>query len=1350
MSKNCTLFPKVKDKDGNIVDSKLFQDLLEYTANDRNKAVTLYKITKNPTFIKQFNNRGELDDNNEPTFKSLLKQTNIRQFITNEDIQKKLNKDIGHYTNKGQSIKWIDNSTENYNSLVEKAINFNNNSNFNDEWVAMVDKKQENDKSYLSITVRPLTEDRKQESLDMEYNHNLNNKLKQILKDHGVSIGSLNTLEKRLGINGVTDFQQAETAANGMIELIRLAKGDVGEQALPEEFAHWALEAMGDHPLSNRLINNIIQNGLSQQILGDEFEDYERQYNGDAVALAKEAAGKLIAKHLLNREPITTKPYKGILQKLLEAIKRFFKQFNVQSINNAIIDAESDSSFIAKELLNGSLNNVLDNNNIDIQLHSLYQLNSQVRRDKKLLQAIIDNEVKRLEIYKTRSGSSRFESSQRLLVDRLQLSIEQNNEIEGIYTFLDSALNRLHSSLNKLVAIDNDDSLSSNEKCKTLRDIRNYYYSYLNILDTVRQAYLEEANIEDVNRYGERVRVALKDTEDLLHNLKIQYTKIAMPIFVDFIKQFMGESITVPFGKYKGKVIKAEDLPVLAEKDISFFDRWLDSMADSSSYAVKVMGQAIIQSKEKGRHRTIEYRKKIEAAGMKLRQSGITNFDWMFETYPDGNKTGSYISDLDYGLYRSNKRDFYREMKEKYGENPVGEDARQYRAEQKRWFDTNTEIVNGQRKPKASIYTNKKFRDLNSAQKEFYNTIMEIKKELDSYLPDDYTRLTNTIKIRKDLLERVKSSDGVKSGGSQIWEAIKDAFIRRSDDTFFGDRATLKDFEDKEVQVLPIYYTKLRNGERENDVSTDVVSTMIAYAAMATEYDEMNNVIHVLETGRDLMRDNLSIQKRRGDNPLIERIKGAGVTVESKVTKPKDNRRIIERIDDAFEMQVYNKYMADEGTFGNSRIDKAKTANFVNKVSSLNMLGLNLLAGISNIVTGTVMMRIESLAGEFFSEKDTVWADKTYGTNILQYMGEIGKRVKTSKLALWQEYFNTLQDFETDVRHVEWFKNRFTKTFGLSAIYVLNNAGEHWMQNRTALALANRYKMKSPDGKIVNLWDAMEVVYIDPNNKALGAKLKVKEGYTKEDGTEFTKDDAIKFGRKAAKINQRMHGIYNEIDKSAVQKLALGRMAILFRKWIKPSMNRRFKSLTHDFDLDEWTEGYYNTTGRFLLQLAKELKEGRFAIVANWKNLDIREKRNIRRALTEVGHFLLLVGALGMIDWGDKDRPWAEKMLEYQMRRLYTELGAFIPGPTMLEEGFTILKSPSADVKTLEGALDLIGLLNPFNYETFGGEEAILQSGRYEGHDRAYKLFFESPVIPLNKTIYRAIHPDESLAFYKQ
>ena len=717
----------------------------------------------------------------------------------------------------------------------------------------------------------------------------------------------------------------------------------------------------------------------------------------------------------------------------------------------------------------------------------------------------------------------------------------------------------------------------------------------------------------------------------------------------------------------------------------------------------------------------------------------------MFERDSKGNLSGNYISEINQALFKEKVREMFKSLNEKYGKNPVGENAEKYKKERQAWFDTNMEIVNGKKVPKMSIYGNKQYQRLNAAQKEYYDTVMNIKSQLDSYLPEKYTTLTNAVKIRKDLLERVKSSDDVKSGTKQIWESIKDEFIRRTDDVDFGDRATVKDFEGNEVQTLPIYFTKLKEGESANDLSTDIVSTLTAYAAMANDFDEMNKVIDVLELGRDLLRER-QITQTQGGKPLVEKFKAVGRKVEGKLTKEGEATRFVQRLNDFFEMQVYGRYMADEGTFGKTNIDKGKVANFVNRVTSMNNLALNVLSGISNVATGTVMMRIESFAGEFFNEKNTITADRIYGQSLPEYLAEIGSRVKTSKLALWDELFNVMQEYEQDVREVNFDrKSWFSRMFNTSTLFFMNNAGEHWMQNRTSLALADAYKMKAPDGKIVSLWDAMEVVPIDKNNKKAGAKLQLKQGYTKADGSAFTQDDIIKFSRKSAAINQRMHGIYNKADRSAVQRLAIGRMGMMFRKWIKPSLNRRFKSATYNYDLDTWTEGYYRTSGRFLLQLARDLRETQFNLAARWNELTPTEKANIRRALTETGHFLAVMTIIGLIEWSDdKDRPWLVRMAEYQARRLYTELGTMIPGKSMITEGLRIIKSPAAGINTIENMLDLTKLLNPWNYMD------ELQSGRYEGHSTAYKSFFESPIIPMNRTIYRGLHPETGIPFFKQ
>ena len=1345
MARNCAIIPQVRNNKGQVVDSKLFKGLLAYTGNNRSEATRLYLITKSSEFIKNWNPRLTLDENNEPTLRSLLQKTNISDVIPESKVLERLNREIGYYKRgMDKPALWVNND-ENYQKLLQKAISFNQTSDFRDDYVAKIIKIQDTESPRIFIGVKVEKRNRLN-SIDadkMAYNANLNSRLRDILAANGIAVGALTDLEKRMGINGVTDFDVARTAANGMIEMIRLANGIEGEKALPEEFAHFAIEAMGESPLINRLINNLSSSGLISEILGDEYETYDTLYKGDTVKLAKEAAGKLLAKHLLRSEPIEQKPYKNLLERVISAIKSFFKTMNASQIQKAMYEADKDFGRLARDILNGRMDEEINVGNINSS-GLFYQTNERVQRDIKLLQDIMNNELKRLKIYEKRNPNSQFSVNQRLLIDRLELELASNNEVEGIYAFLDNALEELQKVSNRLEVLRNTPATNANERASVLRDVRNYMYSYKNIIEDIRKALVDEERYTD-NRYGQRVRVALDNASILIGDLFVKYNDVSMPLFVDFIKPFVGENIMIPFGKFKGKVIKAEDLVKMADEDISFFDRWLDSMADSSDYMLKVMDQAVKKSKEQARLRTIDVMKQLQAATIKLEKAGIKNTDWMFERDSKGNLSGNYISEINQALFKEKVREMFKSLNEKYGKNPVGEDAEKYKKERQAWFDTNMEIVNGKKVPKMSIYGNKQYQRLNAAQKEYYDTVMNIKSQLDSYLPEKYTTLTNAVKIRKDLLERVKSSDDVKSGTKQIWESIKDEFIRRTDDVDFGDRATVKDFEGNEVQTLPIYFTKLKEGESANDLSTDIVSTLTAYAAMANDFDEMNKVIDVLELGRDLLRER-QITQTQGGKPLVEKFKAVGRKVEGKLTKEGEATRFVQRLNDFFEMQVYGRYMADEGTFGKTNIDKGKVANFVNRVTSMNNLALNVLSGISNVATGTVMMRIESFAGEFFNEKNTITADRIYGQSLPEYLAEIGSRVKTSKLALWDELFNVMQEYEQDVREVNFDrKSWFSRMFNTSTLFFMNNAGEHWMQNRTSLALADAYKMKAPDGKIVSLWDAMGVVPIDKNNKKAGAKLQLKQGYTKADGSAFTQDDIIKFSRKSAAINQRMHGIYNKADRSAVQRLAIGRMGMMFRKWIKPSLNRRFKSATYNYDLDTWTEGYYRTSGRFLLQLARDLRETQFNLAARWNELTPTEKANIRRALTETGHFLAVMTIIGLIEWSDdKDRPWLVRMAEYQARRLYTELGTMIPGKSMITEGLRIIKSPAAGINTIENMLDLTKLLNPWNYMD------ELQSGRYEGHSTAYKSFFESPIIPMNRTIYRGLHPETGIPFFKQ
>ena len=139
-------------------------------------------ITKSDKFIKDWNPRLTLDENNEPTISSLLKKTNLSDVIPESKVLEKLNRDIGYYKRgDNRPALWVNND-ENYQKLIQKAIAFNQNSDFRDDYVAKINKTQDTESSRIFIGIK-VEKRNKLNSIDadkMAYNANLNSRLRDI------------------------------------------------------------------------------------------------------------------------------------------------------------------------------------------------------------------------------------------------------------------------------------------------------------------------------------------------------------------------------------------------------------------------------------------------------------------------------------------------------------------------------------------------------------------------------------------------------------------------------------------------------------------------------------------------------------------------------------------------------------------------------------------------------------------------------------------------------------------------------------------------------------------------------------------------------------------------------------------------------------------------------------------------------------------------------------------------------------------------------------------------------------------------------------------------------------------
>lgn len=1340
--RDCVYIPQVKNTQGMNVESKLFKGLLPYI-NDRDKLVNLWGWTnKNPEVAKHSMYLPK-DENGELTLEgiSILIDPAVvigeEAFIQNLSNQQKILKSNGV----GIFVKETD--------ALDKARAFNKTHPFANRYEMKVIKAHtpSGGLSFRNKIIRrpiqrvPGIKQYQIGQKRVEYNENLNNKLRELLNKFGIKIGALNALEERLGVNGVMDTDMAQTATDGLIELIRLAKGIKGEQALPEEFAHFVVEAMFDNPLVQRLYNNIYNQNLTEDILGEEFAKYNELYEGNEVKLVKEAMGKLLAKALLNEQEVSTPGYTSLFNRIIQSVKNFFIQKDQDGLTKELFKAkyqlDKDFSQFAKDLLGGALNDFIDIKNI--RPSGIYaQVDKEINRMEALVKKLIDTEVLRSKFYKggkTKSGKEKpYNLDQIELIGEMEGAMRQEKYSTAVLAMLtrsNKQLFELHKRLEEL--IQNKDSIDIKYAAKLLKDIRDYTYAYKNVLsnitDDMLQAKREGTYSEE---YSEAMINLLQSSNQSIKEIDSSYATVAVPIFIKFLEPLTGHSLEI-IGKYKGKNITLKDIVESAEGDIGVFDYFLNSLADTNDILLNLMDQAVRKSKTSARLRSIDWHKKLTSLLLDYESTGDKDTSWIYEKDSNGNLTGKYITEINYLKYKDAVNEFKQSIK--------GMDSGSATEAYRQWNRENTESVNGQIRPKLAKYGSEQFRNamLTERNRNFYNAIMEIKEQLDDLLPENKKiPLHQAVQIRKGLMNRIMTAKTPKGGAVAIWDSLKDQFIMREDDYEFG----VTNLEGVKVLQLPIYFTQPIADP--NDISTDLMGTLTAYATMAVDFSEMNKVLDTIQLGREIIHDRVVPETANG-KPLTSKVKQMGRTVVTNITKTPGDSNIIDRLDTYLLMNVYGQVKKRE--------KGGKIVDTLNQVTALQNLGFNWVNSITNVLNSSTMMAVESWSGQFFNKTETMEADIIFGKELMPLMGDVGKRAKTSKMGLFNELFDVMQGGLKDKKSITLDKKLWlSKGFSPNALaFMGNELGEVWAHTRTALALATRKKLVDNQGKESTLWEALAVEPIITNGKETGAKLVLKEEFKNEANGfldangEFSSsawnDYINSFTNLSTAVNQKMFGIYNEQDKNVAQHYAIGRAAFVFRKWIVPNINRRYAKGKYNFNTEVWEEGYYRTAGTFIKSLINDLRGIETEVSLHWNEMEDFQKRNIIRAVSEVAIFAIISSLAAFGDWGDadEDSPWIKKQLELQVKRLRLELGFSIPTATMPENILTIIQSPVV-------ASDYVGrVLRVLDFMDY---PKVLESGRYKGHTHAYKYWME--LVPGHTQIHKFINPEEPLKFYNR
>ena len=468
-------------------------------------------------------------------------------------------------------------------------------------------------------------------------------------------------------------------------------------------------------------------------------------------------------------------------------------------------------------------------------------------------------------------------------------------------------------------------------------------------------------------------------------------------------------------------------------------------------------------------------------------------------------------------------------------------------------------------------------------------------------------------------------------------------------------------------KFLPVYYVQPMDPE---DTSLNLMRSVLMFGSMANNYNALNNIYSEISLFKEIIGEREIAQTNAKGIPIIDSI--ANRLGYERFLKKNASNFSARRVNDFIDMVIFGESKARFEVAGIA-VDKIvdKMMNF----SSIATLSLDLLKGMNNNLQGNVQLLIEAASGEFFNVRDLGRGKKEYWANIPQMLSDFGKFTPESLMGQLIEQYDPMQGEYKDQFGKVVTGSVANKLFSTDTIFFNLHFGEHEIQVSTLFAMLNSRKVIDKEsGQEITLMEAYKKYGVD--------QIKNK--------TDFTEEMRLDVQNKIHALNKRLHGIYNNFDKSVAQKHTLGRLAFMYRKFLVPSYTRRFKKLGMDQELGSMTEGFYRT---FWNQFAKDIVTFKSGITTKWAGLSDFEKAQVRRTLTELGFILALTALvtvlLSMVDDDDEEelkKSYMYNFTLYQAIRLRSETQQYLPG-FGFKDAYRIVKSPTAMTSTVDNMI---------------------------------------------------------------
>ena len=1059
--------------------------------------------------------------------------------------------------------------------------------------------------------------------------------------------------------------------------------------------------------------------------------------------------------------------YAGLIDRAITESRNLFNVLDA-NFNSQTIDRVAAETAASPEMgIKGTLKQLNHKYHIDFR-----EITIDDKHAKSLSEAtaraivILERRVNQLE---TRSGTRDEVKKLSKLHDTLMRELEGRRYYMGMLNYLNEANDIVTKLEADLEAAPTNGTKFENAiaLARILRNQNIFVDGYANLfrdlledlanIDTLAiDENLSQSDIDNIKDMAGR-------TAELLDNLKQRGERLNRQCMTDICTHILGDKV--------GPEVIANVVATCASE--TWGTDILYSFGKLSDPVCAAIGDMVRSTQDDRDDDIQEFAERIREANAKLYDSG-SNSEFMYEN------DGHILSDYDWVAYQK--------AWGKAKQSLIAQGIKGFDLEEamELWEEANTDDLvvdqnNGrtEKVPKLSLYrkAGQSFRDkLTPAQNEYYDTMMQIKGEVGSLLPEWAQRQFLPPQLRRDLITAVThiGEDGMEKFGNTFMDKVEEIYKVKQDDTDWGiggeKTASYQfargDLSGKQAQQIPIFFVnKLSNSD---ELFKNFSAGVQALASTAENYHHMSEIVDVAEFMRDYVHNTakrLKINGRLGE----ERGGSKDTQIRTGVAQAAQNSAMTFILDNMFDKHFYN-----ENIKGNPFI--AKTLGHLIHYTSFKGLATNFFGATANLLVGELQllqMAVGNTLDKVFTKSNTRYfgiTDWALGLGkLFGAVGEAGVSIFTGKKVpsvlldlitnnkqsidyLLAEKFNLFNENYGSMMHTKYHKG-FRQLLG-NISFILYGAGEKAIRYNTLWAMTNAKKLQH-EGRIINLRDAfIKKGYVNAPHLELkpnlydinGVQLTDANSKLTEEGKQFIRQ----FKQDLRSCCQGMFGAMNDEDKGIIHMYALGRAAMNFRQWMVNHYSERFRGVHWDMDKHEFVRGYWTSSGKFLKKVlvteeAKDLLEegqkikfmGQFFKdllhfrrnwIREWTKASDTQKLDLSRLLSAVIMYSLLFGSAcwvggGMVPklWmGDKDDEKKRKkdmdprrkFAYYQLKRLLFEAESSTPIGAFTNFE-NLIKSPIPSIRTFDNAMYFITGL--------GDLGTPIQSGPDKGMDKYWR-----------------------------